>query len=209
MAADQKAIYYAAGGTVERLSKMPFVKTVLSKGFDVLLCTQDVDEFCFTARRDYTTGEEGFEAKEFKNVAGGDLGLESEEEKSEAEAIEKDNEELFATMKEALGESVTKVVVSSRLSDAPVCLTAEGPVSLEMEKILSQGPDGDSVKSERVLEVNAKHPVFEALKDAQDSGDKDKVKLYADILYNQALLVEGMPIDDPVAYANAVTKLMA
>lgn len=209
MGADQQAIYYAAGESVERLNKMPIVKTVLAKGYDVLLCTQDVDEFCFQAMHDYGADDNGEGAKELKNVSGGDLGLESEEEKTEAEAIEKDNEELFTTMKEALGGAVSKVTVSSRLADAPACITAAGQVSLEMEKVLSKNPEGNDIKSERVLEINAKHPVFEVLKDSQDSGDTDKVKLYADILYNQALLVEGMPIEDPVAYANAVTKLMA
>lgn len=209
MPADQEAIYYAAGESVERLTKMPIVKTVLAKGFDVLLCTQDVDEFCFTSMRDFGGDENGEGAKELKNVATGDLDLASEEEKKDAEEVTKDNEDLFTSLKDALGDAVTKVVVSARLTDAPACITTEGPVSLEMEKILSQGPDGEGVKSQRVLELNAKHPVFDALKTAQDSGDVEKVQLYADLLYNQALLVEGMPIDDPVAFANAVAKLMA
>lgn len=205
----QEAIYYAAGESVERLNKMPIVKTVLSKGFDVLLCTQDVDEFCFTSMRDFGGDENGEGAKELKNVATGDLDLASEEEKKDAEEVTKDNEDLFKSLKDALGDAVTKVVVSARLTDAPACITTEGPVSLEMEKILSHGPEGEGIKSQRVLELNAKHPVFDALKAAQDSGDVEKVRLYADLLYNQALLVEGMSIDDPVAFANAVAKLMA
>lgn len=209
MPEDQEAIYYAAGESVERLMKMPIVKTVLAKGYDVLLCTQDVDEFCFTAMRDYGADENGEGAKELKNVAGGDLDLATDEEKTEAEEVTKENDDLFKAMKDALGDEVTKVAVSARLTDAPACITSEGPVSLEMEKVLSKGPDGDEVKSQRVLEVNAKHPVFEALKEAQDSGDAAKVKLYTELLYNQALLVEGMPIEDPVAFANAVAKLMA
>ncbi|MEG2477891.1 molecular chaperone HtpG [Gordonibacter sp.] len=209
MSEGQESIYYAVGESVERLNKMPIVKTVLGKGFDVLLCTQDVDEFCFTAMRDFGGDENGEGAKELKNVATGDLDLATEEEKKDAEEVTKDNEDLFKSLKEALGDSVTKVVVSARLTDAPACITTEGPVSLEMEKILSQGPDGDDIKSQRVLELNAKHPVFETLKAAQDSGDADKVKLYADLLYNQALLVEGMSIDDPVAFAQNVAKLMA
>ena len=147
---------------------------------------------------------------ELKNVASGDLDLASEEEKKEAEETTKDNEALFAAMKDALGDSVMKVAVSSRLTDAPACITAAGPVSLEMERIMAQMPDGgEGIKSERVLEVNAKHAVFDVLRAAQEAGDADKVKLYAELLYNQALLVEGLPIEDPVAYANAVTKLMA
>ncbi len=119
-------------------------------------------------------------------------------------------------MKDALGDKVKRVAVSSVLTDAPACLTADGPISLEMEKIMAGMPDADKVKSERVLEINAKHPVFEVLKSAQAAGDAEKVKDYTDLkvkdytdlLYNQALLVEGLPIDDPVAFAQEVCKLM-
>lgn len=199
--ADQESIFYAAGESLERLAKMPIVKSVLDKGHDVLLCVEDVDEFCMTALVEY--GE-----KSLKNVAGGDLGLETEEEKNEAEAVAKENLDLFTAMKEALGEKVTKVAVSTRLSDAPVCITAEGPISLEMEKILAGTPGGSDARSQRVLEMNVKHPVFKKLKIAQEKGDGAKVKLYTDILYNQALLVEGLPLEDPVAYAQAVCELM-
>ncbi|MEG0757385.1 MAG: molecular chaperone HtpG [Raoultibacter sp.] len=202
MSADQESIFYAAGDSVDRLAKMPIVATVLAKGYDVLLCTDDVDEFCMNAMAEY--GE-----KMLKNVASGDLGLETEEEKAAAEAIEKDNEALFTAMKESLDGKVTKVSVSTRLSDSPVAITTEGSISLEMERVLSSTPGSDELKSERVLELNADHPIFSALKTAQESGDDEKVKLYTDILYNQALLVEGMPVDDPIAYAQAVCKLMA
>ena len=219
MPADQKSIYYAAGDSIDRLAKLPIVNTVLGKGYDVLLCTKDVDEFCFQSMMTYgpeaekdAEGKdiEGTGPKELKNVASGDLDFASEEEKKEAEEAEKDNEALLAAMKEQLGDAVTKVAVSTRLTDAPSAVTTEGPVSLEMERLMSQMPDGmGEVKSQRVLELNAKHPVFQVLKDAQSAGDAEKVKLYTEILYDQALIVEGMPIADPVAYANAVTKLMA
>ena len=219
MPADQKSIYYAAGDSIDRLAKLPIVNTVLGKGYDVLLCTKDVDEFCFQAMMTYgpeaeqdAEGKdiEGTGPKELKNVASGDLDFASEEEKKEAEEAEKDNEALLNAMKEQLGDAVTKVAVSTRLTDAPSAVTTEGPVSLEMERLMSQMPDGmGEVKSQRVLELNAKHPVFQVLKDAQSAGDAEKVKLYTEILYDQALIVEGMPIADPVAYANAVTKLMA
>lgn len=197
----QEAIYYAAGDSVERLAKTPIVKSVLGRGYDVLLCTMDVDEFCLTAMQ-------SFGDKALKNVAGGDLGLESEDEKAQAEKTAKENEALFAAMKDSLGERVSKVAVSTRLEDAPACITAEGPLSLEMEKILSQQPEGEGMRSERVLELNVNHPVFETLKAAQEAGDAEKVGLYTDILYNQALLVEGLPVDDPVAFAQSVAKLM-
>ena len=211
----QDSIFYAAGDSVERLAKMPVVKAVMNKGYDVLLCTQDVDEFCFQAMMGYgkpaAEGEE-FSEKQLKNVASGDLGLESEDEKKAAEEAAKESEDLFGAMKEALGEQVTKVSVSTRLTsadDAPACITAEGPLSLEMEKILSQMPDaGDDIKSQRVLEINAKHPIFATLKAAQEAGDAEKVASYAGLLYNQALLVEGMPIEDPVAFAQQIASLM-
>ncbi len=211
----QDAIFYAAGDSVERLSKMPVVKAVLNRGYDVLLCTQDVDEFCLQAMQSYgKPAEEGQELSEkpLKNVASGDLGLESEEEKKAADEAAKENEALFGAMKEALGTQVTRVGVSTRLSsadDAPACITTEGPLSLEMEKILSQMPEvGEEAKSERVLEINAQHPIFATLKAAQDAGDVQKVELYAALLYNQALLVEGMPVDDPVEFANQIASLM-
>ncbi|MDR0514180.1 MAG: molecular chaperone HtpG [Coriobacteriaceae bacterium] len=200
-AADQASVFYAAGGSVERLAKMPVVTSVLGRGYDVLLCTQDVDEFSLSAMMEYRE-------KPFKNVAGGDLGLETEEEKAQAEEAAKENEALFAAIKEALGDKVGKVAVSTRLTDAPVTLTAEGPISLEMEKILSQMPDGKEVKSERVLELNVKHPVFEVMKAAQEAGEAEKVERYAGILYNQALLVEGLPIEDPLAFADSIASLM-
>lgn len=198
----QESIFFAVGETVDRLAKRPIVKTVMDKGYDVLLCPQDVDEFCLMAMNEY-------EEKPFKNVAGGDLGLETEDEKSAAEAITKENEDLFEAMKKALDGKVKRVAVSARLSDTPSCVTAEGPITLEMEKILAAGPDGDQVKSDRVLELNAQHPVFHALQAAYEAGDTEKVDLYATILYDQALITEGLPIDDPVAYTQAVYKFLA
>ena len=236
MPADQKAIYYAAGDDRERLAKMPVVESVLAKGYDVLLCTQDVDEFCFQAMRDFTaTGlpktyeddaareaaekavADGAEPEvedrtvELKNVNSGDLDLASDEEKKEAEEATKANEDLFDAMKDALGEKVEKVAVSTRLAadGAPAVITSEGPLSLEMEKVLASGPEaGQAPKAVRVLEVNAKHPVFEKLRAAQEAGDAEKVGLYAGLLYNQALLVEGILPEDPVAFASQVCELM-
>ncbi len=197
----QKSIYYAAGDSRDLLSKMPIVKTVLSKGYDVLLCTEDVDEFCLSTLRQY-------KEKDFKNVASGDLDLETEEEKKLAQDVTEQNTELFEAMQQALGDAVTKVAVSTRLTDEPVCLTAAGPVSLEMEKILSEGPGNEGVKSERVLEINPNHQIFKTLQTAQSLGDTEKVSKYSKLLYDQALLIEGMDIDDPVEFAKSVCELM-
>lgn len=198
---DQSSIFYAVGESVDRLAKMPIVKTVLDKGYDVLLCTQDVDEFCMMAMN-------SFDERPLKNVAGGDLDLETEDEKEAAEAITKENESLFAAMKDALGDAVVRVAVSTRLSDAPAAVTTQGPISLEMERMMAMGPDGERIKADRVLELNPKHRVFDVLKQAQANNDTAKIELYSTILYDQALIVENMPIEDPVAYAQAVTSLM-
>jgi molecular chaperone HtpG len=200
-AEENQAIFYAAGESVERLEKMPIVKTVLSKGYDVLFCTQDVDEFCMMTLN-------SFEDHPLQNVAGGDLDLDTEDEKEAAQALEKENEELFNTIKDALGNSVSRVAISTRLTDTPAAVTTEGPISLEMEKMMSMGPDASMVKAERVLELNPQHKIFDSLKQAEKDGDSEKIKLYATILYNQALIIEGMPLEDPVAYAQAVTSLM-
>ena len=201
MPEDQKCIYFAAGDSAERLAKLPTAELVLDKGYDLLLCSEDVDEFCLQIMNKYKD-------KEFKNINSGDLGLESEEEKKAAEEATTENKPLFDALKTALGDKIKEVKVSTRLKDHPVCLSSDGPVSIEMEKILSKQPGSENVKSEKVLELNAKHPVFAVLKAAQEAGDTEKLSKYASILYNQALLIEGMPVEDPVAYAEAVCELM-
>ncbi|MDO4399810.1 MAG: molecular chaperone HtpG, partial [Coriobacteriia bacterium] len=198
-----KAIYYAAGEQLERLGKLPLVKAVLDKGHDVLLCTAEEDEFVLGTMIDY-------KEHEFKNVMSDDLGLESESDKAAAEAAAKLNEGLIGAMKDALGDKVAKVEVSTRLGDSAAVVTAEGPISLEMERIMAQMPGADmgGLTATRVLEVNAEHPVFEVLKSAQEAGDADKVKLYTEILYDQALLVNGLELDDPADYAQKIFSLM-
>ena len=232
----QDAVYYACGDSRDRLAKMPVVTGVLARGFDVLLCTQDVDEFTFQAMHAYHAqglpkvyeDEAAREAAakavadgaepvtedrdlELKNVATDEIDLATEDEKKDAEEATKENEDLFAAMKDALGDKVEKVAVSARLTDAPACITTEGGLSLEMERILARGPEADGMnlpKSQRVLELNAKHPVFDKLVAAQKAGDADKVRLYAGLLYDQALLVEGVLPEDPVAFAQSVCELM-
>ena len=184
----------------------------------MLLATQDVDEFMLQAMHVYhmdaVAGDAenpGADARdlEFANVATADLDLATQEEKDAAEQVAKDNEALFSAMEEALGDKVSAVRVSADLTDAPATITAEGPISLEMERVLSQGPEAGMLpKAERVLELNAKHPVFEKLVAAQAAGESDKLALYASLLYDQALLVEGLPIDDPVEFAKNICSLM-
>lgn len=201
MGEEQKCIYYAAGENVEQLAKLPAAELVLDKGYDLLLLTEDVDEFCLQVLRSY-------QDKEFKNVNSGDLGLETEEEKKAAEAAAEENKDLFEDLQKSLEGKVKAVKLSTRLKSHPVCLSSEGPLSLEMEKVLNAVPNSQKVQSERVLELNGSHPVFEALKAAKAAGDEEKLKKYAYLLYNQALLIEGMPVEDPLAYADAVGELM-
>ncbi|WFE18099.1 molecular chaperone HtpG [Clostridium perfringens] len=197
MAEDQKYIYYAVGESNERIEKMPQTEMVLDKGYEILYFTEDVDEFAIKMLMNY-------KEKEFKSVSSGDLGIESEEENK------KENEEnkgIFEAMKDALGEKISAVKASSRLKNYPVCLSSEGEVSIEMEKILSTMPNNQGVKAQKVLEVNTNHEVFNSLKDALEN-DKDKFNLYTKLLYNQALLVEGLSIEDPVDFTNDICKLM-
>lgn len=207
MPEEQKFIYYASGDSADRLAKLPAAELVLDKGYDLLLLTEDVDEFCLQILRKY--GEKDKE-KEFKNVSSGELGLESEEEKKAAEAESEAAKPLFEAMQKALEGKVKAVRLSTRLKSHPVCLSSEGPLSIEMEKVLSAmpNPDGPAPKSEKVLELNGSHPVFEVLKAAQEAGDTEKLNKYSALLYDQALLIEGLPIEDPVAYAQAVCELM-
>ena len=210
MPAEQKYIYFAAGDSADRLAKLPTASLVLDKGYDLLLLTEDVDEFCFQIMHSFprkdAEGKDG--TVEFKNINGSDLGLESDDEKKAAEEATAENKALFDAMKAALEGKIKEVKVSTRLKDHPVCLSAEGPLSIEMEKVLSRQPGSEDVKSDKVLEINAGHPVFAVLKAAQEAGDTGKVNQYSQILYAQAQLIEGLPVDDPVAYADAVCKLM-
>ncbi len=214
----QDRIYYAAGESRDRIQKMPVVSSALNHGFDVLLCTQDVDEFMFQVMRTYhvdavagDSEHKGTDARDltFTNVSSKDVDFATEDEKADAKKTADENKDLFSAMKEALDGKVEDVTVAAGLEDAPARVSAEGPVSLEMERVIAQGPEaGTAPKAKRVLELNAAHPVFGKLVAAEKAGDKDRLKLYGHILYDQALLVEGLSIDDPVEFASEVTKLM-
>ena len=202
MRPDQTNIYYACGETVERIDKLPQTELLKDKGFEILYLTDNVDEFALKMMMTY-------EEKEFKSVADEDLDIaQTEEEKEAAQKQAEENKDLLELMKEALGDKVTEVRLSNRLKSHPVCITSGSDMSLEMEKILATMPGGDgSFKADKILEINAAHPILEALKKAKDT-DADKVKLYAQLLYGQALLIEGMNVDDPVEFSNAICSLM-
>lgn len=199
MPEEQKYIYYAAGESIERIEKLPQIELVSDKGYEILYFTDDVDEFAIRMIRTYKD-------KEFKSVSSGDLGIETENETS-SDSDGEENKALFAHMKNLLSDKVNDVRASKRLKNHPVCLSSDGELSIEMEKVLSAMPNNQNIKANKVLEININHDVFKSLKEAYEK-DKDKLKLYTDLLYNQALLIEGLPIDDPVEFTNNICKMM-
>ncbi len=201
MKPDQKYIYYAAGENTEKTDKLPQTELLKDKGYEILYLTDDVDEFALQVMHD-------FKEKEFKSVSADDLDIEeSEEEKKKNEKQSEDSKDMLECMKEALDGKVSDVKLTHRLKSHPVCLTAKGGLSIEMEKVLNSMPTDQKVKAERVLEINAEHPVFEVLGKVYNE-NKDDLAEYAKLLYDQALLIEGLPIEDPVAFSNAVCRLM-
>lgn len=194
----QKYIYYACGETKAKIELLPQMERLRDQGYDVLCLTDSIDEFCMKMMHDY-------QGKEFKSISDDNLDLESQDEKEEIETLTKEYQPILDQMKQALGDKVTAVQFTSRLKSHPCCLTTKGIVSLEMEKVLNQQPGQDKVHAERILELNAEHPIFQKIKTAEP----EKLKKYAQVLYAQAQLIEGLPIDDPVAYANTVCDLLA
>lgn len=200
MPEEQKYIYYATGESIERIDKLPQTELVADKGYEILYFTDDIDEFAIKMLLKYKD-------KEFKSVSSGDLGIEADEADKAAEAEESENKELFEFMKDVLKDKVKQVKASKRLKSHPVCLSAEGELSIEMEKVLQAMPNGQDVKADKVLEINVNHDVFQSLKSAY-AQDKEKLTLYTNLLYNQALLIEGLPIQDPVEFTNDICKMM-
>ena len=200
MPQEQKYIYYACGETVAQAAHLPQAERVQEKGYELLYLTQDVDEFALRVLGQY--GD-----KAFKSVSDGDLGLESEEEKQELKDKIQANQSLLDAMQQALGDKVTSVTLSQRLKTLPVCISTQGGLTLEMEKVLNAMPNDHKLKAQRVLEINGDHPVFQTLQTLQEK-DPQKVAQYAQLLYTQALLLEGLPVENPADFANAVCSLM-
>jgi molecular chaperone HtpG len=200
MADDQKYIYYATGETPEKIEKLPQTELVADKGYEILYFTDEIDEFAVKMLRSYKD-------KEFKSVSSGDLDIESDAEKDQTDTAEKDHKELFEYMKNVLDDKVKEVRASKRLKTHPVCFATDGEVSIEMEKVLQSMPDNPNVKADKILEININHDVFKSIQQAFEH-DKDKLKLYTNLLYNQALLIEGLPLQDPVEFTNDMCKVM-
>lgn len=200
MPEDQKYIYYASGESIERIEKLPQTEVVLDKGYEILYFTEDVDEFAASVMANY-------KEKEFKSVSSGDLGIDQEENENSTNSDDQENNDLFEHMKEILKDKVKDVRSSKRLKNHVVCLANDGELTIEMEKILNSMPNNQNIKADKVLEININHDVFKSLKEAYES-DKDKFKLYTDLLYNQALLIEGLAVSDPVEFTNNICKIM-
>ncbi len=203
MKEDQKNIYYACGESKERIEMLPQLEKVKEKGYEVLYCTQDIDEFALKVLIKYKD-------KQFKSISDADLDLDTEEEKEQAKKLDEENKDMFAFMQQAIADKVKTVRLSKKLKSHPVCLSSDGgPITIEMEKVLNAMPqnNGEKVKAEKALEINPEHPIFAKLKELFES-DKDKLTDYTKLLYDQALLIEGMSIDDPVQFANLVCGLM-
>ena len=202
MKGDQKYIYYACGDSIDRVDKLPQTEIVKEHGYEILYMTDPIDEFAVRSLLKY-------DDKEFKSVSDDDLGLETDEEKKEAAKQVEENKDMLGFMKDSLGGKVSNVILSQKLKTHPVCLSTNGAISMEMEKVLNSLPNANNekVKAQRVLEINAKHPLFTKLCGLYKS-DKDKLKEYTSLLYTQALLIEGVTIDDPVEFSNQICSLM-
>ena len=198
----QESIYFISGDSVDKIDKLPQCALVKEKGYEILYLTDNVDEFVMQTLNTY-------KEKKFKNISQGDLDLASEDEKKELEAKAEENKDLLTHIKEALKDQVKEVKISARLIDDPVCLSTEEGLSFEMEKVLSAMPDGNpyGMKAPRILEINPKHEIFKALQ-AVYQKDPDAVSDYADLLYQQALLIEGFPIDDPMEFSRKICAFM-
>ena len=200
MKPEQKYIYYGCGETVERVLSLPQAEALSDKGYEMLCLTDNVDEFALKMLGQY-------EEKEFKNISADDLELESDEEKEKTKELSQENKDMLQFMKEALGDKVKDVRVSGKLKSHPACITTDGAISTEMERVLNAMPVQEKVKAQRVLELNGGHPVFARLC-ALYQEDKERLKLYAEILYGQALLLEGIALEDPADFSQKICQIL-
>ncbi|MCK5762204.1 MAG: molecular chaperone HtpG, partial [Candidatus Izimaplasma sp.] len=197
---DQKHIYYASGKTKEAIMALPQMDLLKEKDYEVLLFTDDIDEFMVNILMKY-------EDLDFKSVAQGDLDLIDKKEDKKLDKLNEDKKSMLEAIKEGLGEKVSEVVLSKRLKESPVCLVSGEGLSMEMEKVLQNMPAGKEAKATKILEINPNHELFKTLEKVYEN-DSDKVKEYAKILYSQALLIEGLPLDNPAEFSELMVKLM-
>ena len=200
MKPEQKYIYYGCGETVERVLSLPQAETLQEKGYEMLCLTDNVDEFALRMLMKY-------DDKEFRNISSDDLELESTEEKEKVKELAEENKDMLAFVKESLGDKVKDVRLSGKLKSHAVCITTDGMISTEMEKVLNAMPAQEKIKAQRVLEINGEHPIFQRLQELYQS-DKERLKLYAEILYDQALLLEGISLEDPSDFSQKLCQLL-
>ena len=197
----QDKIYYACGETNDKIDLMPQIEQFKEKDFDVLYLTEYVDEFTVQAMMDY-------DGKSFANISSENLNLENEEDKKKLDKENEDNKEMFEVMKKTLNESVHDVKFTNRLKKHPVCLTTEGPISIEMEKLMKSMPTEEKIKASAVLEINESHPIAKKIKDLYKE-DKKKLEEYTKVLYAQARLIEGLPLDNPTEISNIICDMIS
>ncbi|MGI6255789.1 MAG: molecular chaperone HtpG [Acutalibacter sp.] len=200
MKPEQKYIYYGCGETAERVLGLPQAEALAEKGYEMLCLTDNVDEFALRMLMKY-------DDKEFRNISSDDLELETEEEKQKTKELSEENKDVLQYMKEALGDKVTDVRVSGKLKSHPVCITTDGMITTEMEKVLNSMPAREKIKAQRVLEVNGEHPIFQKLCSLYRE-DPERLKLYAEVLYDQALLIEGIALEDPSDFSQKLCQLL-
>ena len=197
---DQKNIYYATGESIEKIEKMPQIEMLLDKGYEILYFTDEVDEFAIQSLGQY-------KEKSFKSIFNSDLDIEDVSKEQKEESLEK-SKDMIESMKELLKDKISDVVISNRLKNYPVCLSSKGNLSIEMEKTLNSMPTDNNVKAEKVLELNDKSKMFDNLKNYFEN-DKEKFNKLASVLYNQALLIEGLSIQDPIEFTNNISDLLS
>ena len=195
----QKYIYYASAETKEDLMAMPQMDALKKKDYDVLLLTEEVDEFVLQVLQK-------FDDISFKSVNQGDLDLLTDEEKENAKKLSEEKQDLLSKIKTALNTKVKDVVISTRLTESPVCLVSGDGISFEMEKVMNDLPNGSNIKAERILEINPNHPIFKVLESIQN--DETKLNDYASVLLNQALLLEGFKVENPNEFIEKMCKIM-
>ena len=196
----QDKIYYASGASIEKINALPQVEQVKDKDYDILYLTDYVDEFCVTAISEY-------EEKKFANVSDGSLDLESEEEKAENKKVNEDNSDLLKAMNDEI-KDVNEVKFSNKLKSHPVCLTTKGDVSIEMQKVFDAMPNDMGIKAQTILEINEKHPIADKLKDLYEN-DKEEFKKYTQILYSEARMIAGLPIDNPTEISRLICEVIS
>ena len=195
----QKYIYYASAETKEDLISMPQMDALKKKDYDVLLLTEEVDEFVLQVLQK-------FDDIEFKSVNQGDLDLLTDEEKESAKKLSEEKQSLLEKIKKVLNGKVKDVVISTRLTESPVCLVSGDGISFEMERVMNDLPNGSNIKAERILEINPNHPIFKVLENIQD--DETKLNDYASVLLNQALLLEGFKVENPNEFIEKMCNIM-